>query len=309
MADNILTTWGRIKDSDIYYSFKKSPTAIVSSVILSLILFCSFFVELVTPYNPFDPSSLSLMDAFTPPSWTEDGLSKFILGTDGQGRDMLSTILYGSRISLIVGFSAIIFSLLLGVGLGLTAGYFGGKYEMIVMRLTDVQLTVPSILMALLVDGIARGLISREMHDEMAIYVLIFAIGISEWPQFARVSRAATLVEKNKDYISASKIIGVSNLIIMFKHILPNILRPILVIGTIGLALAIIAESTLSFLGVGVPPTTPSLGTLIRLGNDFLFSGEWWITFFPAIFLVILAFSINLLGDWMRDTLNPRLNK
>ena len=249
------------------------------------------------------------MDAFTPPSWTEDGLAKFILGTDGQGRDMLSTILYGSRISLIVGFSAILFSLILGVGLGLTAGFFGGKYEMFVMRLTDVQLTVPSILMALLVDGIARGIISREMHDEMAIYVLIFAIGISEWPQFARVSRAATLVEKNKDCVSASTIIGVSNLVIMFKHILPNVLRPILVIGTIGLALAIIAESTLSFLGVGVPPTTPSLGTLIRLGNDFLFSGEWWITFFPAMFLVILAFSINLLGDWMRDTLNPRLKK
>ena len=307
--NNTLTTWSRIKDSDIYFSFKKSPTAIISSSILFIIFFCSFFVELVTPYNPFDPSSLSLMEAFTPPSWTEDGMSKFILGTDGQGRDMLSTILYGSRISLIVGFSAIIFSLILGVGLGLTAGYFGGKYEMLVMRLTDVQLTVPSILMALLVDGIARGLISREMHDEMAIYVLIFAIGISEWPQFARVSRAATLVEKNKDYVSASTIIGVSKLVIMFKHILPNILRPILVIGTIGLALAIIAESTLSFLGVGVPPTTPSLGTLIRLGNDFLFSGEWWITFFPAIFLVILAFSINLLGDWMRDTLNPRLNK
>ena len=217
--DNNVSTWGRIKDSDIYHSFIKSPTAIVSSMILFIIFFCSFFVELITPYNPFDPSSLSLMEAFTPPSWTEDGLAKFILGTDGQGRDMLSTILYGSRISLIVGFSAIIFSLILGVGLGLTGGYFGGKYEMIVMRLTDVQLTVPSILMALLVDGIARGLITREMHDEMAIYVLIFAIGISEWPQFARVSRAATLVEKNKDYVSASTIIGVSNLIIMFKHI------------------------------------------------------------------------------------------
>ena len=298
----------RIRNSDVYFSFKKSPTAIISSIILAIIFFCSFFVELVVPYNPFDPSSLSLMEAFTPPSWTEDGLSKFILGTDGQGRDMLSTILYGSRISLIVGFSAIIFSLVLGVALGLTAGYFGGKYEMFVMRLTDVQLTVPSILMELLVDGIARGIISREMHDEMAIYVLIFAIGISEWPQFARVSRAATLVEKNKDYVSASTIIGVSNLVVMFKHILPNIMRPILVIGTIGLALAILAEATLSFLGVGVPPTTTSLGTLIRLANDFLFSGEWWITFFPAIFLVLLAFSINLLGDWMRDTLNPKLN-
>ena len=297
MASQRLTLFNRIKDSDIYFSFIKSPTAIVSSVILVIIFFCSFFVEFVAPFNPFDPSSLSLMEAFTPPSWSEKGVAKFILGTDGQGRDMLSTILYGSRISLIVGFSAILFSLILGVTLGLTAGYFGGKYEMIVMRLTDVQLTVPSILMALLVDGIARGIISREMHDVMAIYVLIFAIGISEWPQFARVSRAATLVEKNKDYVSASTIIGVSNILIMFKHILPNIMRPVLVIGTIGLALAIIAESTLSFLGVGVPPTTPSLGTLIRIGNDFLFSGEWWITFFPAIFLVLLAFSINLLGE------------
>ena len=309
MQDQNLSFINKIIDSDIFFSFKKSPTAIISSLILVIIFFCSFFVEIIAPYNPFDPSSLSLMDAFTPPSWSEGGTRNFLLGTDGQGRDMLSTILYGSRISLIVGFSAILFSLILGVALGLTAGYFGGRYEMFVMRITDVQLTIPSILMALLVDGIARGIISRELHDQMAIYVLIFAIGISEWPQFARVSRAATLVEKNKDYVSASTIIGVSNLMIMLRHILPNILRPILVIGTIGLALAIIAESTLSFLGVGVPPTTPSLGTLIRIGNDFLFSGEWWITFFPAIFLVILAFSINLLGDWMRDTLNPRLKK
>ena len=307
MQNQNLSFINKIIDSDIFFSFKKSPTAIISSLILLIIFFCSFFVEIIAPYNPFDPSSLSLLDAFTPPSWSEGGTRNFLLGTDGQGRDMLSTILYGSRISLIVGFSAILFSLILGVALGLTAGYFGGRYEMFVMRITDVQLTIPSILMALLVDGIARGIISRELHDQMAIYVLIFAIGISEWPQFARVSRAATLVEKNKDYVSASTIIGVSNLMIMLRHILPNILRPILVIGTIGLALAIIAESTLSFLGVGVPPTTPSLGTLIRIGNDFLFSGEWWITFFPAIFLVLLAFSINLLGDWMRDTLNPKL--
>ena len=307
MQNQNLSFINKIIDSDIFFSFKKSPTAIISSLILVIIFFCSFFVEIIAPYNPFDPSSLSLMDAFTPPSWSEGGTRNFLLGTDGQGRDMLSTILYGSRISLIVGFSAILFSLILGVALGLTAGYFGGRYEMFVMRITDVQLTIPSILMALLVDGIARGIISRELHDQMAIYVLIFAIGISEWPQFARVSRAATLVEKNKDYVSASTIIGVSNLMIMLRHILPNILRPILVIGTIGLALAIIAESTLSFLGVGVPPTTPSLGTLIRIGNDFLFSGEWWITFFPSIFLVLLAFSINLLGDWMRDTLNPKL--
>ena len=298
----------KIYDTDIGYSFFNSKIAIISSSIFLIIFLCSFLAEIVAPYDPFDPLNISLMDAFIPPVWSEGGNANFFLGTDQQGRDMFSTMIYGSRISLIVGFSSIIFAMILGVSLGITAGYIGGRYETIVMRLTDVQLTIPSILMALLVDGIARAIISKSMHDEMAIYVLIFAIGISEWPQFARVTRASTLVEKNKEYISASKIIGLSNILIMFKHILPNILRPILVIATIGLALAIITESTLSFLGVGIPPTTPSLGTLIRLGNDFLFSGEWWITFFPAIFLVILAFSINLLGDWMRDTLNPKLN-
>jgi len=297
----------KIINNDIGYSFIKSKIAIISSIVFLTILICSTFAELIAPYNPFDPMNISLLDAFMPPVWVDGGSANFILGTDQQGRDMLSTMVYGSRISLIVGFASILFAMLLGTFLGVTSGFFGGRYEIIVMRFTDVQLTIPSILMALLVDGIARGFISKSLHNEMAIYVLIFAIGISEWPQFARVTRAATLVEKNKEYILASKIIGLSNFLIMFKHILPNILRPVLVIATIGLALAIITESTLSFLGVGVPPTTPSLGTLIRFGNDFLFSGEWWITFFPAIFLVVLALSINLLGDWMRDTLNPKL--
>ena len=297
----------KIINNDIGYSFVKSKIAVISTIVFLTILICSTFAELVAPYNPFDPVTVSLLDAFTPPVWADGGSTNFVLGTDQQGRDMLSTMIYGSRISLIVGFASILFAMLLGTFLGVTSGFFGGRYEIIVMRFTDVQLTIPSILMALLVDGIARGFISKSLHNDMAIYVLIFAIGISEWPQFARVTRAATLVEKNKEYISASRIIGLSNFLIMFKHILPNIMRPVLVIFTIGLALAIITESTLSFLGVGVPPTTPSLGTLIRFGNDFLFSGEWWITFFPAIFLVVLALSINLLGDWMRDTLNPKL--
>ena len=297
----------KIINNDIGYSFVKSKIAVISTIVFLSILICSTFAELIAPYNPFDPVTVSLLDAFTPPVWIDGGSTNFVLGTDQQGRDMLSTIIYGSRISLIVGFASILFAMSLGTFLGVTSGFFGGRYEIIVMRFTDVQLTIPSILMALLVDGIARGFISKSLHNDMAIYVLIFAIGISEWPQFARVTRAATLVEKNKEYILASKIIGLSNFLIMFKHILPNILRPILVIATIGLALAIITESTLSFLGVGVPPTTPSLGTLIRFGNDFLFSGEWWITFFPAIFLVVLALSINLLGDWMRDALNPKL--
>ncbi|MDC1060412.1 ABC transporter permease [Alphaproteobacteria bacterium] len=305
----IKQAFGRIYDTDIGYSFFNSKIAIISSSIFFIIFLCSFFAGIVAPYNPFDPASVSLMDAFTPPVWSDGGSASFFLGTDQQGRDMFSTMIYGSRISLIVGFASIFFAMILGVFLGVTAGYIGGRYEIIVMRITDIQLTIPTILMALLVDGIARAVISQSMHDEMAIYVLIFAIGISEWPQFARVTRASTLVEKNKEYVSATRIIGLSNIIIMFKHILPNILRPILVIATIGLALAIITESTLSFLGVGVPPTTPSLGTLIRFGNNFLFSGEWWITFFPAIFLVVLALSINLLGDWMRDALNPKLKK
>jgi len=297
----------KIIDNDIGYGFVKSKIAVISTIVFLTILICSTFAELIAPYNPFDPVTVSLLDAFTPPVWIDGGSTNFVLGTDQQGRDMLSTMIYGSRISLIVAFASILFAMSLGTFLGVTSGFFGGRYEIIVMRFTDVQLTIPSILMALLVDGIARGFISKSLHNDMAIYVLIFAIGISEWPQFARVTRAATLVEKNKEYILASKIIGLSNFLIMFKHILPNILRPILVIATIGLALAIITESTLSFLGVGVPPTTPSLGTLIRFGNDFLFSGEWWITFFPAIFLVVLALSINLLGDWMRDALNPKL--
>ena len=305
----ISQTYNKLKDTDIGYSFFNSKLAIVSLSIFILIIICSFFAELIAPYDPFDPMNISLMDAFIPPVWSEGGDTNFLLGTDQQGRDMLSTMIYGARISLIVGFSSILFAMFLGVFLGITSGYIGGRYEIIVMRLTDVQLTIPSILMALLVDGIARAIISKSLHDQMAIYVLIFAIGISEWPQFARVTRASTLVEKNKEYVSAARIIGLSNLYIMFKHILPNILRPVLVIATIGLALAIITESTLSFLGVGVPPTTPSLGTLIRFGNNFLFSGEWWITFFPAIFLVVLALSINLLGDWMRDALNPKLKK
>ena len=294
-------------DTDIGYSFRKSKIAILSTTVFLIIVLTSMFASIVAPYNPFDPASISLMDAFTPPAWSEGGTSSFILGTDQQGRDMFSTMIYGSRISLTVGFASIIFALVLGVSLGVTSGYLGGRYETIVMRFTDVQLTIPSILMALLVDGIARGFISKSLHNDMAIYVLILAIGISEWPQFARITRAATLVEKNKEYILASKIIGLSEVVIMFKHILPNILRPILVISTIGLSQAIITESTLSFLGVGFPPTNPSLGTLIRFGNNFLFSGEWWITFFPAIFLVVLALSINLLGDWMRDALNPKL--
>ena len=220
---------------------------------------------------------------------------------------MLSAMMYGSRISLIVGFAAVLFGMTLGVVLGLLSGYFGGWLDAVIMRLADVQLTIPSILMALMVDGIVRAILDHEPEAWLAMLVLIFAIGISDWPQFARVVRGATMVEARKDYVAAAKVIGLPSFLILLRHILPNVTRPVLVIATIGLALAIVAEATLSFLGVGMPPTTPSLGTLIRVGNEYLFSGSWWITFFPAGVLVALVLSVNLLGDWLREALNPKL--
>ncbi|MDH3741503.1 MAG: ABC transporter permease [Hyphomicrobiales bacterium] len=297
----------RILDSDVYYSFRRSPLTIVSAIVTAIFFIAAGFAPWLAPHNPFDPATLDLMDGFTPPAWTSDGLAKFPLGTDDQGRDILSTIMYGSRVSLLVGFCAVTFSVVVGVGLGLLAGYVGGWLETAVMRLADVQLAIPAILVALMIDGIARILLPVHMRDVMAIYVLILAIGISDWPRYARVTRGSALVERSKEYVSAARVIGVHPVLIMIRHVLPNVLGPVLVLATIGLALAIITEATLSFLGVGVPPTTPSLGTLIRVGNNFLFSGEWWITLFPALSLVILVLAVNLLGDWLRDALNPKL--
>ena len=273
-----------------------------------LLVLAAVFAPLVAPYNPFDPSTLNLMNGFSKPmepnAFTGD---VFWLGTDDQGRDVFSTILYGMRISLFVGFTAVLFALVLGVTLGLIAGYVGGWTETAIMRVADVQLTFPAILVAMLIFGIAKGITPVHMRDEMAIWVLIVAIGLSDWGQFARVVRGATLVEKNKEYVQAAKLIGRSRSAIMVKHILPNVLSPVLVIATISLALAIIAEATLSFLGVGAPPTQPSLGTLIRIGQGYLCSGDWWSILFPAITLLVLALSVNLLGDWLRDALNPKL--
>ncbi|MEM7295164.1 MAG: ABC transporter permease [Pseudomonadota bacterium] len=298
----------RFLDSDLFYAFRTSPVAVVSFVVTVLLVLSAVFAPLIAPTNPFDPASLNLMNGFTAPmvpnAFTGDS---FLLGTDDQGRDVFSTILYGMRISLFVGVAAVLFAMVLGILLGLLSGYIGGWTETIIMRTADVQLTFPSILVAMLIFGIAKGITPIEYHDQMAIWVLILAIGLSDWVQFARVVRGATLVEKSKDYVAAAHMLGRSPLIIMLRHILPNVLSPVLVIATISLALAIIAEATLSFLGVGAPPTQPSLGTLIRIGQGFLFSGEWWILFFPACTLLALALSVNLLGDWLRDALNPRL--
>ena len=301
------TSWKKFKDNDIVYSFFTTPTAIFAAVIAFIAIFAAFSAPLIAPYNPFEPSQISLWDGKLPPAWIEGGSSNYLLGTDNQGRDMLSTILYGGRLSIIVGIAAVFLGMLLGVTLGVVSGYFGGILDTVIMRMADVQLTIPGILVAILINGIGRAALPLELREEFAIYVVIVAIGLTDWPQFARVARGATLVEAEKEYVQSARVIGLPGWIIMVRHILPNTLRPILVIATIGLALAIIAEATLSFLGQGIPPTTPSLGTLIRVGNEYLFSGLWWITLFPAISLVILVFAVNLLGDWMRDALNPKL--
>ncbi len=298
----------RIWESDFMWSFRHAPVAIASFTVVLILILSAVFAPLIAPFDPFNPASLNLMNGFTPPgeanAFTGD---TFILGTDDQGRDVFSTILYGMRISLFVGFAAVFLAMLIGITLGLLAGYVGGWTETIIMRIADVQLTFPAILVAMLIFGIAKGITPPAYRDQMALWVLILAIGLSDWVQFARVVRGTTLVEKNKEYVQAARLIGRSPFIIMLKHILPNVLNPVLVIATISLALAIIAEATLSFLGVGAPPTKPSLGTLIRIGQEFMFSGEWWILLFPAGTLLALALSINLLGDWLRDALNPRL--
>ena len=295
-------------DSDFAWAFRHSPVAIIAALVVLVLVLAAVFAPLIAPHNPFDPATLNLMNGFTAPG-TPNAFTQetFLLGTDDQGRDVFSTILYGLRISLFVGASAVFLAMIIGVILGLVAAYFGGWVETIIMRIADVQLTFPAILVAMLIFGVAKGFTPPEYRDEMAIWVLIIAIALSDWVQFARMVRGAALLEKNKEYVQAARLIGRGSIPIMFRHILPNVLSPVLVIATISLALAIIAEATLSFLGVGAPPTQPSLGTLIRVGQGFLFSGEWWILFFPACTLLGLALSVNLLGDWLRDALNPKL--
>lgn len=306
-TDTPMTRWQRFKDNDIVWSFLQSPGAMIAAGITVFAILACFLAPLIAPFDPFDPAQISLWDGKLPPAWVDGGQPQYLLGTDNQGRDMLSTILYGGRLSILVGLAAVGFGMVLGVALGVISGYVGGLTDAIIMRIADVQLTIPGILLAILINGIGRAALPIDLRDDFAIYVVIIAIGLTDWPQFARVTRGATLVEANKEYVQAARIIGLPGWMIMMRHILPNTLRPVLVIATIGLALAIIAEATLSFLGQGIPPTTPSLGTLIRVGNEYLFSGLWWITFFPAIALVVLVFAVNLLGDWMRDALNPKL--
>ena len=298
----------RILDNDIFYSFSHSPITVIAAIITFVIIMSSVLAPVIAPQNPFDMGSLDLMDAHLPPFWNaEEGDPRFLLGTDDQGRDLLSTILYGSRISLLVGFCSVIFSMVIGVPLGLLSGYLGGIIDAIIMRVAEVEVSFTATLLALLIDGVIRTMVPSAKAEEMAISVLIFAIGISGWVQYARTVRSSAMVESNKEYVHAARVVGLHPIFIMLRHVMPNVMGPVLVIATIHLAVAIITEATLSFLGVGVPATEPSLGTLIRIGNDFLFSGEWWITVFPSAALAILVLSVNLLGDWLRDALNPKL--
>lgn len=294
-------------NSDVGYSFRHSPVAIVSAIVLVVCLGAALFAPWIAPHNPFDLKTLNLLDALSPPVGMSGARPGYVLGTDDQGRDVLSAIMFGTRISLLVGLAAVALAIVLGVSLGLIAGYAGGKLDAFIMRVADVQLSFPAILIALLIDGVARAMLPRDAHHNVALLVLILAIGAANWVQYARTVRGSTMVEKSKEYVQAARVIGISPLGIMRRHLLPNVLGPVLVLATINIATAIITEATLSFLGVGVPPTQPSLGTLIRVGNDFLFSGEWWIAVFPGAALVIMVLAINLLGDWMRDALNPKL--
>lgn len=297
-----------IWDSDLAYSFRNSPIAVGAAVVATIMIVGSLGAPIFAPHRPFDLATLSLNDSLLPPAWLGDGRLTYPLGTDDQGRDVLSTLMYGARISLFVGVASVLLSMTLGIGLGLLSGYIGGRLDALIMRVADVQLSFPAILIALLINGVARAIWQNQPgQDWIPLIVLVFSIALANWVQYARTVRGSTLVEKNKEYVQAARVIGVPAVQIMLRHVLPNVMGPVMVIATINVATAIITEATLSFLGVGAPPTTPSLGTMINNGNNFLFSGEWWLVIFPALALVLLCMSVNLLGDWLRDALNPRL--
>lgn len=297
----------KIFDSDIFYSFTRSKLVMVAALITLLFVLAALLAPLIASQNPYDPRALNLIDSDTSPRWTLKGDPRFLLGTDDQGRDIFSTILYGMRTSMEIALFSVLLAMSLGVSAGLAAGYLGGRVDAVIMRIADVQLTFPAILTALLIDGVMSAIFKNYRIDGGKFLILVIAIGLSFWVQYARTVRSVTLVEKNKEYVQAARLIGLSRFAIMFKHVLPNVMSPVLVIATINLGLAIITEATLSFLGVGLPSTEPSLGTMIQTGNKFLFSGSWWMVIFPGLTLAILVLAVNLLGDWLRDALNPRL--
>jgi len=303
----IALKWKALTRSELAWRFFHSPSVVFAAIVLALLVLAAAGANYIAPHNPFDPATLNIMDSLLPPVWLEGGSPTYLLGTDEQGRDILSTIFYGMRISILVGIAAVLFSMVLGVILGLVAGYVGGWVDTLIMRLADVQLSFPTIMIAFFIDGVARITLPMAMREEMRFYVVILAIGVADWVQFARTVRAATMIERKKDYVAAARISRVGGVRILLTHILPNTIGPVLVLATLGLGVAILTEAILSFLGLGMPPSQPSLGTLIRAGNDLLLSGEWWIALFPGATLVLLVLAVNMFGDWLRDVLNPRL--
>lgn len=297
----------RIRQSDLWWSFTHQRSAVFAAILLTVLIVSAFTAPLYAPQNPYDPAQLELWNAEIPPIWLEGGQWPYLLGTDTQGRDILSAILYGSRISILIGIASVVLALVIGIGTGLVAGYYGGIVEDALMRVGDILLSIPTILIAILVSAIVRELLPPSLRDVGAGGVLVLAIVLSGWVQYARTVRAQTAVERRKEYVQAAQLLKVPARRIMFSHILPNTLTPILVAATLNFGMAILTEATLSFLGIGMPPSQPSLGTLIRLGNQFLFSGMWWIVLFPVMQLCLLVVSVNLLGDWLRDALNPKL--
>lgn len=296
-------------DSDIGWSFRTSPAAWLSAFVLAILVITALLAPLIAPQNPYDLRQIFIDKAELPPIWASGGERPFLLGTDPQGRDVLSAILYGTRISLLIGLASVLVSMVIGISVGLTAGYFGGRIDNILMRIGDTVLSIPTLLMAILVSAVFRELLPPAYRESFAAIVLVASISLTGWVQYARTVRASTMVERRKEYVLAAKIIKVSSARIMRRHILPNTLTPVLVAATLNLGLAILSEATLSFLGVGMPVTQPSLGTLIRIGNQYLFSGSWWLVVFPSVQLGLIVLAVNLLGDWLRDALNPRLRR
>ena len=304
-----MNTWQRFKNSYFFYSFKRDPVAVTSFSIFVFLVVISFMAPVVAPYNPYDTATIDIMDSEIPPRWMEEGDERFFLGTDNMGRDLFSTMLYGLRTSVIIGIGAVLFQALLGITVGLTAGYLGGRIDAFLMRITDIQFSIPYLIVAIIASAIFQISFGVGRFEELALPLLVIIIGISEWPKYARTVRASVLGEKNKEYVEAARVIGLNRRLIVYRHILPNTMTPVLVISTIQVAQAIMSEAALSFLGLGMPITKPSLGSLINAGFEYVFSGSWWITFFPGFLLVVFTLVIILFGDWLRDVLNPKLYK
>lgn len=292
----------------IWSGFVGDKLAVLALIIFIFYCLVALLAPLVAPFDVNDPAFMDLINSEIAPSWISHD-TRFLLGTDAQGRDLLSVILYGTRLSLTIGICAVLIQATLGICIGLMAGYLGGRIDNFLMRCADIQLSFSNMMVAIVFLAIFQSVFGIAMYQQLAMVILILVIGLTEWPLFARTIRASVLAEKQKEYVDAARVMGISSKRIMFRHILPNTLSPVLVIFTVQIANAIVAEAALSFLGLGMPATEPSLGSLISAGFAYMFAGSWWICVLPSVTLIILILAMNLLGDWLRDHLNPRTYK